>query len=405
MGLIRFIWQVSFIQVLLVLGQDVTQLHTKSAVPWLRNLPRNDPTGRPYPRQAIITLVTQGGCLDPEKDFDHDRPSRYGYIAGAFVLLESLRAVNTTLRTIIVMTTDVNEHEEIAAEVVALGHEAALLPSVHDVGALAHGLSSQHRPHHYDKTKRQTWNDRTSRWYGKYTTIHLWARKDLFDTVIFMDSDHIVVRNIDHLVNTCASAVCAVNDPTQANGKDWDDQYFNSGMLVLHPNEKDYRGLLSAFVNNSLTNKKPGSFDPDSFFSKNQPYNSFFTKSGSLYEQDLYNAYFWNQTTYLSHGYNMWARKLDRKLEPGFYFQTAADIEKFVTPRLFVIHGVLWDKNDGYGYGFPKSLRRLWLEQWKAAAKRILRAGPSACGDGRIERCAACESDSCWYLCIGVFDS
>lgn len=51
--------------------------------------------------------------------------------------------------------------------------------------------------------------------------ILLWARKDLFDTVLFMDADHLVLRNVDNLFEVCGGdGICAVNDQTQH--KTWD---------------------------------------------------------------------------------------------------------------------------------------------------------------------------------------
>jgi len=48
-----------------------------------------------------------------------------------------------------------------------------------------------------------------------------------------------------------------VNDPTQRRA--WDGDYFNAGLLAFHPNARDYRGLLDAVANNTLTRPPPGS--------------------------------------------------------------------------------------------------------------------------------------------------
>jgi hypothetical protein len=109
--------------------------------------------------------------------------------------------------------------------------------------------------------------------------------------------------------------------------KIWDSHYFNSGLMVLHPNDKDFLDLCDAFENNTLTNglrsgshRHPKldrtyatpdfhSFYPDIPYSTGRdpvtnkrilssdgkpPYHGWFTGGmrGSLVDQDLFNAYF-----------------------------------------------------------------------------------------------------------------
>lgn len=86
-------------------------------------------------------------------------------------------------------------------------------------------------------------------------------------------------------------------------------------MIVFHPNDEDFKGLVSAFTNNTLThgrryqdeldangNHKPAKHDEHA-------YRDWFRggRVMALGEQDLLNAYFRTRTTFLSFGYNAWA--------------------------------------------------------------------------------------------------
>lgn len=60
-----------------------------------------------------------------------------------------------------------------------------------------------------------------------------------FEKIVFLDSDMVVLKNIDHLFD--APSLSAV----PAGGvlhTDWANQ-LNSGLMVLEPNKRDYRGL------------------------------------------------------------------------------------------------------------------------------------------------------------------
>jgi lipopolysaccharide biosynthesis glycosyltransferase len=189
-----------------------------------------------------------------------------------------------------------------------------------------------------------------------------------------MDSDHIVLHNIDRIFGICNDAICAVNDPTQSVKKMWDKHYFNAGLMLLQPDNKDYFGLLDAIFNNTLTSSKKKTYDYDALSDlESFPKHSWITggKAGSLLEQDLLNIYFITRVTYLAPGYNIWAKKLDTFMVPGAFYETQEEVDKFVSPRVHVIHGNLWSVSDGYGYNFPLEMRLLWLKYFKSAVHKI----------------------------------
>jgi hypothetical protein len=177
-------------------------------------------------RHAVVTLLTQGSCS-----------RKFGYIAGAFTLLASLQEVNTSLRPVLLMSTGVRDSDALASHAKALGAEAALVANVNvpsdlamsndlinngptfsssssssSSGAKGEGqgaLLPVGRPYLSKPAAADGFGPLGStegnRWFGKFTPLVLWACSRLFDTVVFLDADHLVLRIIDHLVGRCSS--------------------------------------------------------------------------------------------------------------------------------------------------------------------------------------------------------
>lgn len=130
-------------------------------------------------------------------------------------------------------------------------------------------------------------------------------------------------------------------------------------------------------------------------------------KSGSLLEQDLLNIYFSNRTMLFAHGYNIWAKVLNRYMIPGEFFDSQELVDKVVKSRVHCIHGNLWSPNDGYNYNFPAETRNLWLSYWKPAARQLLHKTPpsanESCINEFVKKCVNCDradaSEQCWLLC------
>lgn len=61
-----------------------------------------------------------------------------------------------------------------------------------------------------------------------------------FSKIVFLDSDMIVLKNIDHLFDSLHMSAVASGAVLHS---DWENQ-LNSGLMVIEPNEKEYEGLL-----------------------------------------------------------------------------------------------------------------------------------------------------------------
>jgi len=201
------------------------------------DLPTLDSQGRPLARHAFVTLITQGGC-------DQDS---FGYVAGAFALIESLQRTRTKLRIVVAMTNAVEGPAELASQFTAVGAEPVMLEIIdHRASGLDRLVNARHRHRQHSNTGGATESvgeghrRLLERWKGMFSKILLWAPWGALDKIVYLDTDHIVLHNIDHVVTMCAhSGICAVNDPTQ--NRMWDGNYVNAGMMVS----------LSSFVSRS----------------------------------------------------------------------------------------------------------------------------------------------------------
>jgi alpha-N-acetylglucosamine transferase len=195
------------------------------------DLPSTDSHGKPLARHAFVTLITQGGC-------DQDS---FGYTAGAFALIESLQRTGTKLRIVVAMTNAVEKSAELAAQFMAVGAEPVMLEIIDHHGSGLNRLVSarhRHRQHAHAEgggsaTAAEYGGHRRllERWKGMFSKLLLWAPWGALDKIVYLDTDHVVLHNIDHVVTMCAhSGICAVNDPTQ--NRMWDGNYVNAGMMV-----------------------------------------------------------------------------------------------------------------------------------------------------------------------------
>ena len=92
-------------------------------------------------------------------------------------------------------------------------------------------------------------------WNNTLDKLYVFSLTD-YDKVIFMDSDMMVVRNIDHLFDTPhMSAVVAdvFNEP--------DLRQLNSGMMVFKPNMQDFEGMVNLWTSGKI--KLPNAGDQD----------------------------------------------------------------------------------------------------------------------------------------------
>lgn len=192
------------------------------------DLPSSDSQGKPLARHAFVTLITQGGC-------DQDS---FGYVAGAFALIESLQRTHTMLRIVVAMTNAVEKPAVLASQFTAVGAEPVMLEIIdHHASGLERLVNSRHRHRQHSNARNSVEPEDgghrrlLERWKGMFSKILLWAPWGALDKIVYLDTDHIVLHNIDHVVTMCAhSGICAVNDPTQ--NRMWDGNYVNAGMMV-----------------------------------------------------------------------------------------------------------------------------------------------------------------------------
>jgi len=69
------------------------------------------------------------------------------------------------------------------------------------------------------------------------------------DKWIFLDADIMIMKNIDHLFK-CPHLTSALDGEYFNIWPGWD--HFNSGVLVIEPNEEEYNSLINFIINDAL---------------------------------------------------------------------------------------------------------------------------------------------------------
>jgi Glycosyl transferase family 8 len=75
----------------------------------------------------------------------------------------------------------------------------------------------------------------------KFAVLHVWAMT-VYDTVLFIDADTYVQNSLDGLINMDLQGK-AIGVTKDIREKKWVDT-FNSGVLLLHPDEKEFNRLI-----------------------------------------------------------------------------------------------------------------------------------------------------------------
>ena len=114
-----------------------------------------------------------------------------------------------------------------------------------------------------------------------FTKLQLWgdALRE-YDKVVFMDSDTVVLRDIDHLFLVPEMGAHAHHQMT----------YFNAGVMVLEPNPSTYKDLMAFYhkgegfysVKPAKSNKDGGK--PRLYFSDQSVLIPFFVNRGKLFD-------------------------------------------------------------------------------------------------------------------------
>jgi len=140
------------------------------------------------------------------------------YLMGCQVVIQSLRNTNTSVQTFVCLVTD-----EISME-----STLSLRRMGCDVRVVAPLANPQH------DTVERTWFRST------YTKLHIWNLTE-FDTIVYLDSDLLVLKNIDDLFVRPFTTLAAAPDMLPP------DQ-FQSGLLAIKPNNRTYARMLEQMM-------------------------------------------------------------------------------------------------------------------------------------------------------------
>jgi glycogenin glucosyltransferase len=151
------------------------------------------------------------------------------FIPGAICLIKSLRRFTETPFVVI----DIGINDIYKKRLVQLG--ATMLK--------VEPISSIH-------AKNQPWHTVPNFANNCFNKLYLWNLK--YDKVIYLDSDMLVVKSIDHLFNidysfsACPSYVCKFDKlKHEIVQSGWSNSLFNGGFLVIKPNEIVFQDLMS----------------------------------------------------------------------------------------------------------------------------------------------------------------
>ncbi len=141
-------------------------------------------------------------------------------------------------------------------------------------------------------------------WSNTFDKLYLWQLTD-FDKLVFLDSDMMVCKNIDHLFDAphmSAANADIVNEP--------DCTELNSGLMVVRPSKKEYEGLLSVLRNGYIKKLNYGDQDVIRYYYKDwssqqelhleRSYNAFYSAAKNTKEfvwGGIRGSFYWNKET------------------------------------------------------------------------------------------------------------
>lgn len=199
--------------------------------------------------------------------------SNKDYLEGVLVLDKSLKKVNSKYPLYCVLSKDITD--DVINVLRLRGINYILLSKKVFCGNVS------------SNTKRDTWD--FSNWNYTFDKICIWGLKQ-FEKIVYLDSDMLIIRNIDHLFEykTFTASLAGALFPTNHN-----ISIMNSGLMVVVPDENVEREML--LIAEKLIPEMQ---------SKNLP----------LGDQDIINAYFpgWfeHKDLILDDGYNLYAHYL-----------------------------------------------------------------------------------------------
>lgn len=221
--------------------------------------------------------------------------STENYLPGVVALARSLKSTGTKIPFLCVCSKDLDE------KVVNRLHEQGIATSKLTKSA-TEGLEI------LNSTEFSHWEytfDKLLLW-GSY-----WGEGKQFDKIVFLDSDMMIISNIDFLFEYPDFSACQAG---RFLNSDW--VRLNSGLMVIKPNEDTLQSLMAQLP---LTLKK------------------YVAEGKNVGDQDVINDFMpdWNLRVdlHLPEGLNMFFKHLTLAKASGFSFD-AADAEK----KIFVIH-------------------------------------------------------------------
>jgi glycogenin glucosyltransferase len=165
----------------------------------------------------------------------------------------------------------------------------------------------------------QTFKENSGHWGNTFDKIHLFGLTD-FSKLVYLDSDMIVLKNIDELFEKCHLSAVAAG---QLEHPDW--TRLNSGLMVIEP-EARLPELMVGVMDRAV--KEVGALGSD-----------------KIGDQDIINAYYpdWpdRKELHLDEGYNLFFSDLDAYIDrhdyqmPGLQTNNSKDVHivHFVGPQ------------------------------------------------------------------------
>lgn len=152
------------------------------------------------------------------------------YAKGALTLAMSLVEVNSLYPLVVLVTRDV---------------PSPLVRALNGIGCLVYPTEPISLPPELSLE--------TARWGPAFTKLIAWKRTE-YSKLVFMDSDLIVLQNVDHLFASTDDTLLATVDADASSCSYKEDRLslINSGVMVLTPSSHTYSQLISTLHNKTL---------------------------------------------------------------------------------------------------------------------------------------------------------
>ena len=241
--------------------------------------------------------MTKASDLDgspPSEDFAHGKKRAFmtlsttdDFIEGALTLGESLRATGSRYEFLVALGPNVSPTAE--RQIEWAGHRTLRLDQIPPQVAGSEG-----------------------RWSSTTQKLSLFGLSQL-DTLVYIDADCLVLRNIDHLMDAPSLGAVATRFTAANQGS---DMMFNSGVMVLRPDPEQYVDLLDQV-----------SRDLPIYIRGGDPFG----------DQDLLNDFFadWGEEQRLPDTYNVFWGSIDQRVrEEGLGLEASLPDER----QIAIVH-------------------------------------------------------------------